>query len=105
MDCSNLNLLSVLGKILIFFCLNRNSPQINQFIMKVKLLTLFALGLFFFSCTTEEDIDPEVLTQSQWMNVVEGTTADRPYEHVFSIEFEPNGKVYSESFFRDLETN
>ena len=73
--------------------------------MKVKLLTLFALGLFFFSCTTEEDIDPEVLTQSQWMNVVEGTTADRPYEYVFSIEFEPNGKVYSEAFFRDLETN
>ncbi|WPR76925.1 hypothetical protein [Algoriphagus sp. NG3] len=72
--------------------------------MKSKLLLLIAYGLLLFSCNNDEEINPEVLTRNQWQNVVENTSADRPYEYVFSIEFKPNGKVYSEAFFRDLET-
>lgn len=70
--------------------------------MKTKLLPLLALILF--SCKNDYEINPEVLTQNQWQNVIENTSADLPYEYVFSIEFEPDGKVYSEAFFRDLET-
>ncbi|MEB2775926.1 hypothetical protein SYJ56_11455 [Algoriphagus sp. D3-2-R+10] len=73
--------------------------------MNKKLFSLIAIAFFLFSCKDDDEVNPEVLTQNQWQNVVENTSADRPYEYVFSIEFEPNGKVYSEAFFRDLETN
>lgn len=72
--------------------------------MKAKLLTLIALGLLFFSCSNDDEINPELLTQSQWLNVIENSTADQPYDHVSSIRFEPDGKVYSEVFLRDAET-
>ncbi len=72
--------------------------------MKAKLLTLITFGLLLFSCNTDDEINPEVLTQNQWLNVVENTAADQPHEYVSSIKFEPDGKVYSEAFLRDIET-
>ncbi|TXE05149.1 hypothetical protein [Algoriphagus aquimarinus] len=72
--------------------------------MHKKLYLLIAIAFVLFSCKDNDDINPEVLTENQWQYVIENTTADPPYEYVFSIEFEPDGKVYSEAFLRDVET-
>ncbi|MCE7056206.1 hypothetical protein LZF95_16095 [Algoriphagus sp. AGSA1] len=72
--------------------------------MKAKLSTLIAFGLLLFGCNTDNEINPEVLTQSQWRNVIEDTASGQPYDYVSSIRFEADGKVYSEVFLRDLET-
>lgn len=69
-----------------------------------RLFTLIVLGLILFSCKEDDEVNPEILTQNQWLNVIENTTAGQTYQYVFSIEFEPDGKVYSEAFLRDLET-
>ncbi|WP_192349633.1 hypothetical protein [Algoriphagus sp. Y33] len=72
--------------------------------MKTKLLSLIACAFLFFCCANDDEINPEVLVQNQWQNVVENTSADRPYDVVYSIDFKPDGKVYSEVFVRDMET-
>lgn len=71
--------------------------------MKTKLLSLIAFVLILFGCTDDE-INPEVLTQNQWQNVIEYVDAGQPYDIVYSIDFKPDGKVYSEVFARDMVT-
>lgn len=73
-------------------------------IMKIKLITSIFLVLLLLGCNNDDEINPKILTQSQWLNVIENTTANQPYDYVSSIRFEPDGKVYSEVFLRELET-
>jgi len=72
--------------------------------MKTKLLPLIALGLLLFSCKNNDEINPEILTQNQWLRIYEYSDADQPYDIVYSIDFKSDGKVYSEVFVRDMET-
>lgn len=73
--------------------------------MKTRLFFLIALGLIIFSCKHNDEINPEILTQNQWQKVIEYANADQPYDIVYSIDFKSGGKVYSEVFVRDMETN
>ncbi|MEB2781738.1 hypothetical protein U3A58_15170 [Algoriphagus sp. C2-6-M1] len=71
--------------------------------MKIKLIASVFLMLLLLGCDDAE-INPQVLTQNQWQNVVEYKIANQPYDLVYSIDFESDGKVYSEVYFRDIET-
>ncbi|MEB2786790.1 hypothetical protein [Algoriphagus persicinus] len=71
--------------------------------MKIKLIASVFLMLLLLGCNDVE-INPQVLTQNQWQNVVEYKIANQPYDLVYSIDFESDGKVYSEVYFRDIET-
>ncbi|PZX55793.1 hypothetical protein [Algoriphagus chordae] len=72
--------------------------------MKINLFPAVFLVLLLLGCKNEDEINPEVLTQNQWLRVYEYSDADQPYDIVYSIDFKSDGKVYSEVFVRDMET-
>ncbi|MDR7131943.1 hypothetical protein J2X69_004309 [Algoriphagus sp. 4150] len=71
--------------------------------MKINFLSSIFLMLLLLGCSDDE-INPKVLTESQWQNVIEIQSANPAYEVVYSIAFEADGSAYSEVVFRDLET-
>ena len=71
--------------------------------MKINFLSTIFLMLFLLGCSDDE-INPKVLTESQWQRVIEIQSANPAYEVVYSIEFEQDGRVSSEVVFRNLET-
>ncbi|RAI94021.1 hypothetical protein [Algoriphagus yeomjeoni] len=71
--------------------------------MKLKLIPLFAFVFILFGCKNDDDVNPEVLTQNHWEKVFQDASLDPPYEVVYSIDFQANGVVNYEAFFRDLE--
>ncbi|MFC5623816.1 hypothetical protein [Algoriphagus winogradskyi] len=72
--------------------------------MKTNLLPLLAIVLFIISCKDNDDVNPEVLTQSHWQKVIEYKTDDQSYDIIYSIEFKSDGEVYAEVFAKDMET-
>ncbi|SFU12150.1 hypothetical protein SAMN04489724_4078 [Algoriphagus locisalis] len=72
--------------------------------MNFKLLPLVIIVFVLISCKEDEEVNPEVLTQYHWEKAFQDLNFDPPYEVVYSIDFQIDGKVHYESYFRDLET-